>query len=114
MSPEVNTPALILDGKLGAVGSDAETVDHTLRQVAVSRETGAPIDVQRGPAGLTVSAWLSFCTGMAGISRMPWLPTGVLLRPESHDLPGIRGNSPNRSGRLDSGLSAKLLHPGLV
>jgi hypothetical protein len=89
VSPEVNTPALILDGKLGAVGSDAGTVDHTLRQAAVSRETGAPIDVQRGPAGLTVSVWLSFCSRIAGISRMPWLPTGALLRPESHDLPEI-------------------------
>ena len=55
MSPEVYTPALIVDGKLDAVGSDAATVDHTLRQAALSQETAAPIDVQRGPAGLTVS-----------------------------------------------------------
>jgi hypothetical protein len=55
VSPDVYTPALIVDGKLDAVGSDAATVDHTLRQAALSQETAAPIDVQRGPTGLTVS-----------------------------------------------------------
>jgi hypothetical protein len=55
VSPEVYTPALIVDGKLAAVGSDAAAVDHTLRQAALSQETAAPIDVKRGPAGLTVS-----------------------------------------------------------
>jgi hypothetical protein len=55
VSPEVYTPALIVDGKFDAVGSDAVRVDHILRQAAQSQETAAPIDVQRGPTGLTVS-----------------------------------------------------------
>jgi hypothetical protein len=55
VSPEVYTPALIVDGKLDAVGSDTTAVDHILRQAALSAETAAQIDVQRGPAGLTVS-----------------------------------------------------------
>jgi hypothetical protein len=55
VSPEVYTPALIVDGKLDAVGSDTGAVNRTLRQAALSQETAAPIDVQRGPAGLTVS-----------------------------------------------------------
>ena len=50
VSSEVYTPALIVDGKFDAVGSDAAAVDHTLRQEALSEETAAPIDVQRGPA----------------------------------------------------------------
>jgi hypothetical protein len=55
VSPEVYTPAFVVDGKLDAVGSDEASVDHALRQAALSEETAAPIDVQRGAAGLTVS-----------------------------------------------------------
>jgi hypothetical protein len=35
VSPEVYTPALIVDGKLDVVGSDPVAVDHTLRQAAL-------------------------------------------------------------------------------
>lgn len=55
VSPEVYTPAFIVDGKFDAVGSDGPAVDHTLRQAALSQQTEAPVDVQRGPDGLTVS-----------------------------------------------------------
>ena len=55
VSPEVYTPAFIVDGKLDAVGSDAAAVDHTLRQAALFQETAAQIDVQRTPAGLAIS-----------------------------------------------------------
>jgi hypothetical protein len=55
ISPEVYTPAIIVDGKFDAVGSDGRAVDQTLRQAALSEETAAPIDVQRSAAGLTVS-----------------------------------------------------------
>ncbi len=55
VSPDVYTPALSVDGKFDAVGSDATAVDHTLRQAALNQETAAPIELQRGPAGLTVS-----------------------------------------------------------
>ena len=41
VSPEVYTPALIVDGKLDVVGSDAAAVDHTLRQAAQNEETTA-------------------------------------------------------------------------
>ena len=55
VSPEVYTPALVVDGKLDAVGSDGPAIDHALRQAALSEETAAPIEVQRSTAGLTVS-----------------------------------------------------------
>jgi hypothetical protein len=54
-TPEVYTPALVVDGKLDAVGSDSAAVDHALRQAALSEETAARIDVQRAAAGLVVS-----------------------------------------------------------
>ncbi len=55
VSPEVYTPALIVDGRLDAVGSDAAAVDRILRQAAQSEETTASIDVQREATGVTVS-----------------------------------------------------------
>jgi hypothetical protein len=54
-SPEVYTPAFIVDGRLDAVGSDEAAVDHTLRQAALNQETAAPIEVEREAVGLTVS-----------------------------------------------------------
>jgi hypothetical protein len=54
-SPEVYTPALIVDGKLDAVGSDGAAVDRAFREAALNQETVASVDVQRGPGGLTVS-----------------------------------------------------------
>ena len=54
VSPEVYTPALIVDGKLDAVGSDGAAVDNILREAARDQQTSAQIDVQRGAAGLTV------------------------------------------------------------
>lgn len=56
VSPEVYTPALIVDGRLDAVGSDPAAVDHALRQAAANQETAVRIDIQRAPEGLTVSA----------------------------------------------------------
>jgi hypothetical protein len=47
VSPEVYTPALIVDGKLDAVGSDSPAVDQALRRAALSQETAAAVDVQR-------------------------------------------------------------------
>lgn len=55
VSPEVYTPALIVDGKLDAVGSDGPAVDRALRQAALTEYTAAPIEIQRTPAGLIVS-----------------------------------------------------------
>jgi len=64
VSPEVYTPALIVDGRLDAVGSDGNAVDHTLRQAALSEETAASIEVQRSAAGLTVSVGAGSGAGM--------------------------------------------------
>jgi hypothetical protein len=55
VSPEVYTPALVVDGKLDVVGSDDAAVDHALRQAAMTRQTAASINVQGGAAGLIVS-----------------------------------------------------------
>ena len=56
VSPEIYTPSLIVDGKRDAVGSDPAAVARAFRQAALSEETAAPIDVQRGPQGLEVTA----------------------------------------------------------
>ncbi|HEY4175031.1 MAG TPA: DUF1223 domain-containing protein [Rhodopila sp.] len=77
VSPEVYTPALIVDGRYDAVGSDSAAVDHTLRQAALSQETAAPIDVQRGPAGLTISVGAGSGTGtllLIGYDRLHQTP----------------------------------------
>jgi len=63
VSPEVYTPALIVDGKLDAVGSDGTAVDHAFRQAALTRETAAEIQVERRPGGLTVSVGAGAGTG---------------------------------------------------
>ncbi|HEX4366754.1 MAG TPA: DUF1223 domain-containing protein [Rhodopila sp.] len=63
ISPEVYTPALIVDGRLDAVGSDGAAVDHAFRQAALTRETAAQIQVERGPGGLTVSVGAGAGTG---------------------------------------------------
>ena len=54
-SPEVYTPALIVDGKFDVVGSDAAAVERTLRHAALEQDADTPIDVQRGPTGLAVT-----------------------------------------------------------
>ncbi|HVY15370.1 MAG TPA: DUF1223 domain-containing protein [Rhodopila sp.] len=73
VSPEVYTPALIVDGRFDTVGSDGPAVDRTLRQAASSEETAAPIHVQRTPAGLTVSVGAGSGTGtllLVGYDRL--------------------------------------------
>jgi hypothetical protein len=55
LSPEVYTPALIVDGKLDAIGSDSAAVDHAFRQAVLSQETAAQIHLEHGASGLTVS-----------------------------------------------------------
>jgi hypothetical protein len=55
VSPEVYTPAFIVNGRLNAVGSDPAAVDSALRQAALSQKTAAPIVIQRNPQGLDIS-----------------------------------------------------------
>jgi hypothetical protein len=73
ISPEVYTPALVVDGKFDAVGSDGPAVDHTLRQAALSEETAATVEVQRSTTGLTVSVGAGSGTGtllLVGYDRL--------------------------------------------
>ena len=87
VSPEVYTPALIVDGKLDAVGSDGAAVDHTLREAARDQQTSAQIDVQRGAAGLTVSVGAGAGTGtllLIGYDRL-------------HQTPVVRGENGGRT-----------------
>jgi hypothetical protein len=87
VSPEVYTPALIVDGKLDVVGSDPVAVDHTLRQAALRQETAAPIDLQRGPTGLTISVGAGTGNGtllLIGYDRL-------------HQTPVVRGENGGRT-----------------
>lgn len=78
-SPEVYTPALIVDGRLDAVGSDSAAVDHTLRDAIRDLQTSAQIDVQRGAAGLTISVGAGVGNGtllLIGYDRLHQTPVG--------------------------------------
>jgi hypothetical protein len=79
VSPGVYTPALVVDGKFDAVGSDGSAVDSTLRKAARDQETSAQIDVQRSPAGLTVSVGAGTGNGtllLIGYDRLHQTPVG--------------------------------------
>ncbi|MDR3489662.1 MAG: DUF1223 domain-containing protein [Bradyrhizobium sp.] len=79
VSPEVYTPAFIVDGKLDAVGSDGAAVDHTLQEAARVAATSAQIDVQRGAAGVSVSVGAGAGTGtllLIGYDRLHQTPVG--------------------------------------
>lgn len=79
VSPEVYTPALVVDGKLDAVGSDPAAVDSALRRAAESHETAAPIDVQRGPQSLEVTVGAGPGAGtllLIGYDRLHRTPVG--------------------------------------
>jgi len=54
-SPQVYTPALVVDGRFDAVGSDGEAVEQALRQAALRPQTAAAITVQRQGDQLTVT-----------------------------------------------------------
>ncbi len=78
-SPEVYTPALIVDGKLDAVGSDTVAVNRALRQAALNQETAAQIDVRREPAGVTISVGEGRGNGtllLIGYDRLHRTPIG--------------------------------------
>src|ERR1700733_8642997 len=86
-STEVYTPALIVDGKLDVVGSDPVAVDRTLRQAGLRPETAAPIDLQRGPTGLTISIGAGTGNGtllLIGYDRL-------------HQTPVVRGENGGRT-----------------
>jgi hypothetical protein len=55
VSPEVYTPALVIEGREDVVGSDGAAVDAAVSRAAHSSETGATIDISRAEDGLTVN-----------------------------------------------------------
>ena len=57
ISPEVYTPALIIDGRLNAIGSDSTAVTAAFHQAAATSQTAAQITLERrGPTlDITVS-----------------------------------------------------------
>jgi len=62
-------------------------VDHTLRQAALRQETAAPIDLQRGPTGLTISVGAGTGNGtllLIGYDRL-------------HQTPVVRGENGGRT-----------------
>ena len=79
VSPEVYTPALVVDGRLDAVGSDGGAVDHALRQAAAAPETDASVTVQRGASDLAVSVGSGPGAGtllLIGYDRLHRTPVG--------------------------------------
>jgi hypothetical protein len=79
VSPDVYTPALIIDGKRDAVGSDSVAVDHALQDAARTQETSAQIDVQRDATGLIVSVGAGAGNGtllLIGYDRLHQTPVG--------------------------------------
>jgi hypothetical protein len=55
ISPEVYTPALIVDGRLDAVGSDGSSVDNVFSHAAATQETAATIKVWRDASDIIVT-----------------------------------------------------------
>jgi hypothetical protein len=55
ISPEVYTPALIVDGKLDAIGSDGDAVNAALGRAAATRETAAQIYLHRNGSAINVT-----------------------------------------------------------
>ena len=79
ISPEVYTPALVVDGRRDAVGSDEGAVDRILRQAVTAPETDAPIAVRRGASDLAISIGGGPGTGtllLVGFDRLHRTPVG--------------------------------------
>jgi len=55
VSPQVYTPALVVDGTLDAVGSDRTAVEASLVQAAAAARTRAPVEVARAGTMLAIT-----------------------------------------------------------
>ena len=55
VSPEVYTPAMVIDGRLDVVGSNRAAVAVTLARATADATTDAPVEVTRNGAGLSVT-----------------------------------------------------------
>ena len=73
VSPEVYTPALVVDGRLDAVGSDRPAVAAAVRKAQLDAAPAVPVQLSRTPAGLAVM--LGNGTSREG----PASPAAVLL-----------------------------------
>ena len=54
VSPEVYTPAMVVDGRRDVIGSDPGAVAAALTQAGRDAQATAPVEVMRGGAGLTI------------------------------------------------------------
>ncbi|MBN8929997.1 MAG: hypothetical protein BGO51_27540 [Rhodospirillales bacterium 69-11] len=54
VSPNVYTPALVVDGTLDVVGSNPGAVDRAVQLATSNQETAADIEIQRGSRSVTV------------------------------------------------------------
>jgi hypothetical protein len=80
ISPEVYTPALIVDGKLDTIGSDDGAVNLAFSRAAATRETAAQIYVQH--SGSVINVTLSSGTGrgevlLIGYDRLHQTHVGI-------------------------------------
>lgn len=64
-SPQTYTPAMVIDGRLDAIGSDVPAVDQALRVAAQSQQTDAELAVRQNADGLTID--VSAGTGRATV-----------------------------------------------
>ena len=55
VSPEIYTPAMVVDGQRDVVGSDRAAVEATLTRAEAQEQTAAPVEVARSGAGLSVT-----------------------------------------------------------
>jgi len=55
VSPEVYTPAMVVDGRHDVVGSDSAAVAATLRQAEADAKVTAPVDLARAGKALSVT-----------------------------------------------------------
>lgn len=79
VSPEVYTPALVVDGRQDIIGSDRSAVSAALARAEAEDRTAAPVDVMR--RGNTVTITLGAGTGRAtvlllGYDRQHWTHVG--------------------------------------
>lgn len=55
VSPEVYTPAMVVDGRTDVIGSDRGAVEAALARASADLRTAAAVDVMRSAAGLAIT-----------------------------------------------------------
>lgn len=72
VSPNVYTPAMVLDGRRDVIGSDRPAVEAALARAKADATTAAPVTAARTGAGLTITVG-------AGLGKGPGLGGGKVL-----------------------------------